>query len=292
MTKYYFAGGLRIAGRIATPSTTASAADLLAGAPFRGIALPPGVAVGLALVLLLLLLSPGLRGESRWRVLLVPTRAFATASGWRCSLPAWRKRPSRVTSPSGTTTSITWAPPTRSPMPRGTSTARPEPPPTARSAAGMMAPATSWPPRWRSATNSPATRARRRAASSTRGPATTSPTYNTAQSIREDDTIGAVTGGLSLASTAYGLVADDSGRTTQEVVSGQPGEGGQFAAAGVSAAASSGASQSGGFWSGVGRFLGKRSANPIFRSRWISGIFPFEEDLRCPHRERETGFRS
>ena len=88
MTKYYFAGGLRIAGRIATPSTTASAGDLLAGVPFRGVALPPGVAVGLALVLLLLLLSPGLRGDSRWRVLLVPTRAFATAAFfWLALLP-------------------------------------------------------------------------------------------------------------------------------------------------------------------------------------------------------------
>ena len=88
MTKYYFAGGLRIAGRMVTPSTTASAGDLLAGAPFRGVALPPGVAVGLALVLLLLLLSPGLRGDSRWRVLLVPTRAFATAAFfWLALLP-------------------------------------------------------------------------------------------------------------------------------------------------------------------------------------------------------------
>ena len=88
MTKYYFAGGLRIAGRMVTPSTTASAGDLLAGAPFRGVALPPGVAVGLALVLLLLLLSPGLRGTSRWRVLLVPTRAFATAAFfWLALLP-------------------------------------------------------------------------------------------------------------------------------------------------------------------------------------------------------------
>ena len=88
MTKYYFAGGLRIAGRVVTPSTTSSAADLLAGAPFRGITLSPGVAVGLALVLLLLLLSPGLRGDSRWRVLLVPTRAFATAAFfWLALLP-------------------------------------------------------------------------------------------------------------------------------------------------------------------------------------------------------------
>ena len=88
MTKYYFAGGLRIAGRMVTPSTTASAGDLLAGLPFRGVALPPGVAVGLALVLLLLLLSPGLRGDSRWRVLLVPTRALATAAFfWLALLP-------------------------------------------------------------------------------------------------------------------------------------------------------------------------------------------------------------
>ena len=87
-TKYYFAGGLRIAGRVVAPSTTASAGDLLAGAPFRGITLSPGVAVGLALVLLLLLLSPGLRGDSRWRVLLVPTRAFATAAFfWLALLP-------------------------------------------------------------------------------------------------------------------------------------------------------------------------------------------------------------
>ena len=42
-------------------------------------------------------------------------------------------------------------------------------------------------------------------------------------------------------------------------------------------------------WRAINR---KRSANPIFRNRWISGIFPLEEDLRCPHRERETGFRS
>ena len=88
MTKYYFAGGLRIAGRVVTPSTTSSAADLLAGAPFRGVALPPGVAVGLALVLLLLLLSPGLRGASRWRALLVPTRVVATAAFfWLALLP-------------------------------------------------------------------------------------------------------------------------------------------------------------------------------------------------------------
>ena len=88
MTKYYFAGGLRIAGRISTPSAASSAGDLLAGAPFRGVALPPGVAVGLALVLLLLLLSPGLRGPSRWRVLLVPTRVVATAAFfWLALLP-------------------------------------------------------------------------------------------------------------------------------------------------------------------------------------------------------------
>ena len=44
--------------------------------------------MGLALVLLLLLLSPGLRGDSRWRVLLVPTRAFATAAFfWLALLP-------------------------------------------------------------------------------------------------------------------------------------------------------------------------------------------------------------
>ena len=61
---------------------------MLAGAPLRGVALPPGVAVGLALVLLLLLLSPGLRGDSRWRVLLVPTRALATGIlFWLALLP-------------------------------------------------------------------------------------------------------------------------------------------------------------------------------------------------------------
>ena len=39
-------------------------------------------------MLLLLLLSPGLRGDSRWRVLLVPTRAFATAAiFWLALLP-------------------------------------------------------------------------------------------------------------------------------------------------------------------------------------------------------------
>ena len=38
--------------------------------------------------LLLLLLSPGLRGSSRWRVLLVPTRAFATAAFfWLALMP-------------------------------------------------------------------------------------------------------------------------------------------------------------------------------------------------------------
>ena len=42
----------------------------------------------MALVLLLLLLSPGLRGDSRWRVLLVPTRAFATSVlFWLALLP-------------------------------------------------------------------------------------------------------------------------------------------------------------------------------------------------------------
>ena len=88
MTVYYFAGGLRIAGRIVTPSAGASAGDLLAGVRFQGIELSPGVAIGLALVLLLLLLSPGLRGESRWRVLLVPSRALATAAFfWLAFLP-------------------------------------------------------------------------------------------------------------------------------------------------------------------------------------------------------------
>ena len=88
MTKYYFAAGLRIAGRVATSSGGSSAGDLLAGVRFQGIELSPGVAVGLALVLLLLLLSPGLRGESRWRVLLVPTRVAATAAFfWLALLP-------------------------------------------------------------------------------------------------------------------------------------------------------------------------------------------------------------
>ena len=68
-------------------------------------------------------------------------------------------------------------PPTRSPKPRATSTARRAPPPTAKCAAGMTAAATSSPPKWRSATNSPATRARRNPASSTREPATTCPSW-------------------------------------------------------------------------------------------------------------------
>ena len=87
-TKYYFAAGLRIAGRIATPSTAASAASLLSGAPFRGLELSPWTAGALALLLLLLLLSPGLRGATRWRVLLVPTRALATTIlFWLALLP-------------------------------------------------------------------------------------------------------------------------------------------------------------------------------------------------------------
>ena len=87
-TKYYFAAGLRIAGRIATPSAAATAGSLLAGTPFRGLELSPWTAGALALLLLLLLLSPGLRGASRWRLLLVPTRALATAIlFWLALLP-------------------------------------------------------------------------------------------------------------------------------------------------------------------------------------------------------------
>ena len=87
-TKYYFAGGLRIAGRIATPSAAASAASLLSGAPYRGLELSPWSVGALALLLLLLLLSPGLRGATRWRVLLVPSRAVATAVlFWLAFLP-------------------------------------------------------------------------------------------------------------------------------------------------------------------------------------------------------------
>ena len=47
-------------------------------------------------------------------------------------------------------------------------------------------------------------------------------TYNFVQSIRKDDTIGAVTAGLSLASTAYGFAEDQFGGSTSKVVSGQP----------------------------------------------------------------------
>ena len=87
-TKYYFAGGLRIAGRVATPSTAAAAGSLLAGAPFRGLEFSPWTAGALALLLLLLLLSPGLRGATRWRVLVVPSRAVATAVlFWLALLP-------------------------------------------------------------------------------------------------------------------------------------------------------------------------------------------------------------
>ena len=87
-TKYYFAGGLRIAGRVATPSAAESTASLLAGAPFRGLEVSPWTAGALALLLLLLLLSPGLRGATRWRVLVVPSRAVAMAVlFWLALLP-------------------------------------------------------------------------------------------------------------------------------------------------------------------------------------------------------------
>ena len=48
-------------------------------------------------------------------------------------------------------------------------------------------------------------------------------TYGIAQSARNGDTIGAVSGGLSLLVTAYGIATSESGRSALEIVSGRSG---------------------------------------------------------------------